>query len=177
VPSEGLLFAVLVIDLDHFKNVNDSLGLPRAMRCAKPASVLACAATSTVSRLGGDEFTVLATALHSPDAGRCPRGSCARCRASSPWASSAASERERRHRSYPADGDQSSSESADTAMYRAKASGQAVFRRAHERGSGLAPHAGTRPARGDKRGELVLALPAEARSCQQGDCGAEALIR
>ncbi len=63
------LFAVLFLDLDRFKNVNDSLGHPvgdqllvalarRLQHCLRPADV--------VARLGGDEFAILLNDMDAP---------------------------------------------------------------------------------------------------------------
>ncbi len=67
--SSGSQFAVLFLDLDRFKLINDSLGhdlgdrllvaaARRIERCVRPGD--------TVARLGGDEFTLLLTDLDGP---------------------------------------------------------------------------------------------------------------
>ncbi|HEV8607564.1 MAG TPA: EAL domain-containing protein [Tepidisphaeraceae bacterium] len=63
-------FAVLFLDLDRFKVINDSLGHAagdrllvtigdRLRRCLRPTDTIAAETTDTVARLGGDEFTIL----------------------------------------------------------------------------------------------------------------------
>lgn len=54
--------AILFIDLDHFKEVNDTLGHDNGDRLLLQAAqrILDCVATNdTVARMGGDEFTVM----------------------------------------------------------------------------------------------------------------------
>lgn len=63
-------FALMFIDLDRFKNINDSLGHALGDQfLARIARILerVVGDKGTVSRLGGDEFVILADAVHSPD--------------------------------------------------------------------------------------------------------------
>jgi diguanylate cyclase len=66
---DGHRFAVLVVDLDRFKVINDTLGhgvgdqllIEIARRL-----IGAVRAVDTVARIGGDEFLLLITAIHEP---------------------------------------------------------------------------------------------------------------
>ena len=66
----GEKVAVFCLDLDHFKNINDTLGHPagdsllkvvakRLVGCLRP--------TDTAARLGGDEFAIIVTDLTTPE--------------------------------------------------------------------------------------------------------------
>jgi len=66
----GTYMGVLFLDLDHFKDVNDTLGHPVGDELLVQVSqrLLNCARGSdTVARLGGDEFAILCSNLKSPD--------------------------------------------------------------------------------------------------------------
>jgi diguanylate cyclase (GGDEF)-like protein/PAS domain S-box-containing protein len=66
----GHPFAVLMLDLDHFRNINDSLGHKMGDRLLHAVSrrVQECVRNlDTVARLGGDEFAVLLRDVRNTD--------------------------------------------------------------------------------------------------------------
>ncbi|MBV9826103.1 MAG: EAL domain-containing protein [Alphaproteobacteria bacterium] len=65
-PSRGRSFALLLIDLDHFRHVNDTLGHPVGdafLRAVGESLVKAVRDTDIVARLGGDEFGIILTGI------------------------------------------------------------------------------------------------------------------
>ncbi len=70
----GTPLTVLLMDLDHFKDVNDSLGHPIGdlllQEVAARLQAVVRRATDTVARLGGDEFAILLPGDRESDAHR-----------------------------------------------------------------------------------------------------------
>lgn len=67
---DGTMIALLLFDLDHFKNVNDTFGHPVGDGLLKHVAKMlidATRETDTVARLGGDEFAIILTHLDRED--------------------------------------------------------------------------------------------------------------
>ncbi|HEY4485925.1 MAG TPA: diguanylate cyclase, partial [Nitrospiria bacterium] len=68
--ADGKPFALLLMDLDHFKDINDTLGHQRGDLLLKEVGVRLQSVLfepDTVARLGGDEFGVVLSHLSAPD--------------------------------------------------------------------------------------------------------------
>jgi diguanylate cyclase (GGDEF)-like protein len=67
--KRGENLAVLCLDLDHFKSVNDTLGHPIGDELLKLVADRLRGCTrepDTIARLGGDEFAIIMTQMHQP---------------------------------------------------------------------------------------------------------------
>jgi len=89
--KRGESLAVLCLDLDHFKSVNDTLGHPVGDELLKVVADRLRHCTrepDTIARLGGDEFAIIMTAVGQPsDAATLSRR--VRARSPSPMTSTA----------------------------------------------------------------------------------------
>ena len=184
---EGQVFALLFIDLDHFKGVNDSFGHSMGDMVLREAAarITKCVrASDTVSRLGGDEFTVMLTNLHGPQEawliGEAIIASLSKefqvgeqqCFLSASIGIA----------SYPADGSTAEAllKSADTAMYRAKAGGRAqvVFFEERMNAEAVARLTLDNDLRmAIERNELVMHYQPQVDLATGAVRGAEALVR
>lgn len=66
----GAMVSVMMLNLDHFKNINDTLGQATGddILCAIALRLDACARkTDAVARLGGDEFAIIGTSNKTVD--------------------------------------------------------------------------------------------------------------
>ena len=128
----GSAVAVLYIDLDRFKHINDSLGHAVGDELLRSVAqrLLSCVRSSdTVSRQGGDEFLILlADVVHPHDAAVCAEKIIAAARgAASDRRAGSAHQREHRHRhvsrTMPTTR-RGCMRNADFAMYQAKYTGR-----------------------------------------------------
>ncbi len=184
---EHMRFAVLFVDLDNFKTVNDTCGHTAGDEVLREAArrIRACVRDSdTVSRLGGDEFTLLLTHINGPQhAGRVAdlviRQLSGEFVAGGHQLFLSASIG---IATYPEDGSSAEEllKNADTAMYRAKASGrsQAVYFEDKMNAVALARLTLDRELRhAVERGELVLHYQPLADARTGAIVSAEALLR
>jgi len=68
--ERGTTVAIMCLDLDHFKNVNDTLGHPAGdelLKCVSSRLRSCLRDTDTIARLGGDEFGIVITDVQDLD--------------------------------------------------------------------------------------------------------------
>jgi diguanylate cyclase (GGDEF)-like protein len=183
----GASFALLFIDLDHFKNANDTLGHSFGDRVLKETAdrISRCVrASDTVSRLGGDEFVVILSQPQRPQDASTVGEHIVRelskafliddqsCFLSASIGVA----------SFPRDGASAETliRNADTAMYRAKAGGRAQvvnFEEAMNAKTVERVSLDRELRRAIERGELELHYQPQFNVATGGIEGAEALLR
>ena len=191
VRADGSRLALLFIDLDHFKRVNDSLGHivgDALLRTVAARIVGALRGTDVVARFGGDEFMVLVPGLPADPARRedveqvaekllaaieAPIDADGRPLSVTPSIGIAF---------YPGDGESPTEliEHADSAMYRAKARGRAnhqFFDPAMATSAYAALVMEGELGQALARNEFELHFQPQVRAADGSLVGAEALIR
>jgi diguanylate cyclase (GGDEF)-like protein/PAS domain S-box-containing protein len=185
--QHGRPLALLFIDLDHFKRVNDSLGHPVGDALLKTLAdriTASLSPTDLVARFGGDEFMVLLPGIES-------RGQVADVAGRLHRAIEAPVDADGRTISvtpsigvamFPGDGHNADEliKHADTAMYSAKASGRAnvqFFDPAVASAAYAALITESELAQALARDEFVLQFQPQVRAHDGVLSGAEALIR
>jgi len=180
-------FALLFIDLDNFKSINDSLGhaagddvlhqtARRLKECVRE--------TDTVARIGGDEFTIILPQIRSARGPEAVAGQVLKAMAA-PF--TVGGNEHFLNASigialYPADGTSADTllRNADTAMYRAKESGRGCYVYFEER-MNIAARARVNLERELRRaiehGEFRLCYQPKLDLRSGGISGAEALLR
>ncbi|MBS0448782.1 MAG: EAL domain-containing protein [Proteobacteria bacterium] len=189
--TSGTPLAVLFIDLDHFKRVNDSLGHlvgDALLRTVTERIRASLRSTDLVARFGGDEFMALLPRLAAPPRHRADAEEVARKLL---VAIEAPVQAEGRPISvtpsvgialYPGDGQSADDliQHADSAMYQAKARGRANYQffdpyRVDTAYAALVIEGEL--AQALERGEFELHFQPLARAADGAITGAEALIR
>jgi diguanylate cyclase (GGDEF)-like protein/PAS domain S-box-containing protein len=184
---DGKRLALLFIDLDLFKNVNDSLGHSigdELLQNVAQAIEGAVRKADTVARIGGDEFVILMDAIEGPStAAHLAERLCALI--SQPFE---VGDRELRLTAsigislYPDDGEGMDSllSNADLAMYRAKDRGRNTYRFFEAEMNARAMqrlHLETALRGALTRGELQLVYQPQVSLDSAEICGAEVLMR
>ncbi|MBN7798713.1 sensor domain-containing protein [Parahaliea mediterranea] len=134
VRRQSRSFAVVFIDLDHFKHVNDSLGHPAGDRVLQDVGqrlVGVLRQDDTVARLGGDEFVLLLEDIAHPDKAAKVAAKVMRALAE-PFEVEGRDIRVQASMGicmYPGDGDDAATllRNADAAMFRAKDRGRNTY--------------------------------------------------
>ncbi|MEO8133073.1 MAG: EAL domain-containing protein [Betaproteobacteria bacterium] len=185
--QEAAAFALLFLDLDHFKNINDTLGHASGdavLREAGRRISLCLRESDTVSRLGGDEFNVILTPMQNPqDAGRI--GELIVASLSEPFVIDGQNSFLSASIGialFPEDGNSAEAliTNADTAMYRAKSGGRAQAVYFEETMNAMAVAHATLDRelrRAIDRGQLRLLYQPLIDQSRDGTYGAEALLR
>ena len=169
----GKQLAVLFLDLDRFKHINDSLGHAigdKLLQSVAKRLTARVRSSDTVSRQGGDEFVVLLSEIaHAEDAARLRKRCSLALRTAQHRPARAHITASIGISIYPDDGQDAETliKCADTAMYHAKESGRnnyQFFRQRYERARGGAAIARRQPAPRPGASGVCVALPTEDQS-------------